>query len=169
MLLPSQRLAELGLHLPPPRPPVGNFATAVRHGDLLFLSGQGPVTAEGVKHTGKVGATVTEVEARTHARLVTLNLLAAAAAELGSIDRIGRIIKVLGFVNAAPDFARHPAVIDGCSDLLLDIFGPERGRHARSAIGAGSLPGQITVEIEMIVSCAAPDAPGLTPTQDHAA
>jgi enamine deaminase RidA (YjgF/YER057c/UK114 family) len=153
MTLASQRLAALGLELPPQRPPVGNFVTAMRHGDLLFLSGQGPVTADGAKFSGKVGAEVSEAEATEHARLVTLNLLAAAAAELGSIDRIDRIIKVLGFVNAAPDFARHPAVINGCSDLLNDVFGPERGRHARSAIGAGSLPGQITVEIEMIVSC----------------
>lgn len=153
MTLPSERLAELGITLPPARVPVGNFAPAVRHGDLLFLSGQGPVTADGTRHTGKVGDTVSEEEGRDHARLVTLNLLAAAAAELGSIDRIDRIIKVLGLVNAAPGFARHPAVIDGCSDLLSDIFGPERGRHARSAVGAGSLPGQITVEIEMIVSC----------------
>jgi enamine deaminase RidA (YjgF/YER057c/UK114 family) len=153
MMLASQRLADLGLELPRLRAPVGTFAMAVRHGDLLYLSGQGPGTAEGGTFRGKVGAEVSEAEATGHARLVTLNLLAAAAAELGSIDRIDRIVKVLGFVNAAPDFARHPAVINGCSDLLMAVFGPERGRHARSAIGAGSLPGQITVEIEMIVSC----------------
>lgn len=149
---PEARLAALGLDLPPPRPPVGLFAAAVPHDGLLYLSGQGPVRADGLRFTGKVGADVTELEAADHARLVTLNLLAAARAELGSLDRITRIVKVLGFVNAAPLFTRHPAVIDGCSRLLLDVFGPERGRHARSAIGAGSLPAQITVEIEMIVA-----------------
>ncbi|WP_158969290.1 RidA family protein [Chachezhania sediminis] len=151
---PSQRLSALGLVLPPLRTPAGHFAFARRHGDLLFLSGQGPGTPDMASPTGRVGADVSVEDAYGHARLVTLNLLAAAAAELGSIDRISCIIKVLGFVNAVPDFDRHPAVINGCSDLLLEIFGPDAGRHARSAIGAGSLPGQITVEIEMIVAIA---------------
>lgn len=102
---------------------------------------------------GKVGAEIGSDEAYQHARRVTLNLLSAANAALGSIDRIGGIVKVLGFVNAVPEFADHPTVINGCSDLLIDIFGPDRGAHARSAIGAGSLPSRITVEIEMVVSC----------------
>ena len=151
-LSPEGRLAALGIVLPPALSPVGRFAMAVRHGGLLYLSGQGPVLADGTRLTGKVGAGVSEAEAAGHARIVALNLLAAARAEIGSLDRIARIVKVLGFVNAAPDFTRHPAVINGCSELLLDVFGPEAGRHARSAIGAGSLPGQITVEIEMVVA-----------------
>lgn len=150
---PSARLTALGLTLPPIRRPAGNFIMAKRHGDLLFLSGQGPGGTETVVRHGKVGAEFGVWEAYDHARRVTLNLLAAAEAELGSVDQIGSIVKVLGFVNAIPEFTDHPAVINGCSDLLVEIFGPERGAHARSAIGAGSLPSQITVEIEMIVSC----------------
>ncbi|WP_442580344.1 RidA family protein [Mesorhizobium sp. ASY16-5R] len=150
---PAARLAELGLVLPPLRKPAGNFTMARRHGDLLYLSGQGPGGSNVSLPHGKVGGEIGVEEAYEHARRVTLNLLAAADATLGSIDRIGGIIKVLGFVNAVPDFADHPSVINGCSDLLLDIFGADRGRHARSAIGAGSLPSRITVEIEMIVSC----------------
>jgi enamine deaminase RidA (YjgF/YER057c/UK114 family) len=149
----STRLLELGLTLPGLRAPVGNFVMAKRHGDLLYLSGQGPNVEGGVKISGKVGDTVGVEEAYQHARLVTLNLLAAADNYLGSLDRIDNIIKVHGFVNAAPDFTAHPSVINGCSDLLVALFGPVRGSHARSAIGVASLPTQITVEIEMIVSC----------------
>ncbi|WP_346891271.1 RidA family protein [uncultured Roseibium sp.] len=152
---PSQRLSSLGLMLPTMRVPVGNFIMARRYGDLLFLSGQGPTTADGLKMTGKVGAEVSIDEAYGHARLVTLNLLAAIDAHLGSIDQVDAIVKVLGFVNAAPDFGDHPAVINGCSDLLIDIFGKACGQHARAAIGAGSLPSGITVEIEMVVGCRA--------------
>lgn len=150
---PAERLKSLGIELRATRKPAGNFVMAKRHGNLLYLSGQGPTDADGVRMTGKVGQAVTREEAYEHARLVTVNLLSAAQAELGSIDDIDEIVKVLGFVNAAPDFADHPAVLNGCSDLLVAIFGAERGSHARSAIGAGSLPSQITVEIEMIVSC----------------
>lgn len=150
---PSTRLAELGLVLPSPRRPAGNFVMAKRYGDLLFLSGQGPGGEGASLPRGKVGTEIGSDEAYQHARHVTLNLLSAANAALGSIDRIGGIVKVLGFVNAIPEFADHPAVINGCSDLLIDIFGPDRGAHARSAIGAGSLPSRITVEIEMVVSC----------------
>ena len=157
ILSPSQRLASLGLELRPPRTPVGNFVLAKRHGDLLYLSGQAPTDASGVKKTGKVGETVTQEQAYEHARLVTLNLLSAIQVHLGSIDQVDEIVKVLGFVNAASHFTDHPAVINGCSDLLVQVFGAERGSHARSAIGAGSLPSQITVEIEMIVSCRSKD------------
>lgn len=149
---PSTRLANLGLALPQLRTPVGNFVMAKPHGDLLYLSGQGPNTVGDAKISGKVGDAVSVEQAYQHARLATLNLLAAAADHLGSLDRIEDIVKVLGFVNAAPDFSAHPAVINGCSDLLIEIFGPQRGSHARSAIGVASLPAQITVEIEMIVS-----------------
>lgn len=144
------RLEELGLTLPPPPPPVANFVAALREGSLLYLSGQGPVFAGGY-HSGKVGADVTVEQAYDHARLVGLNLLSVIRQELGSLSRVRQVVKLLGMVNATPDFAMHPLVINGCSDLLVDLFG-ERGRHARSAIGVGSLPGQITVEIELIVA-----------------
>ena len=151
-LSPTRRLEELGLVLPPLRQPIANFLPFKRHGSLLFLSGQGPVTAGGIRHCGTVGNDVGVEDAYNHARLATLNLLAAAHAALGSIDRIAEIVKVLGLVNAAPDFKDHPAVINGCSDLLISVFGQERGTHARSAVGVSSLPSHITVELEMIVS-----------------
>ena len=149
---PADRLAALGLSLPPLPKPVANFLPLVRQGELLFLSGQGPVAPDGVRHTGKVGDGVTLEEAYAHARLTGLNLLAVLEAELGSLSRVRKIVKILGMVNAAPDFVAHPMVINGCSDLMVAVFGDEIGRHARSAVGMGSLPGQITVEIEMIVA-----------------
>ncbi|MBY5406432.1 RidA family protein [Rhizobium leguminosarum] len=148
---PSERLKELGIALPAPRKPVANFLPYKQCGNLLYLSGQGPVDVDGRRYTGKVGGDVTAEEAYEHARLTTLNLLAMADAALGSLDNVLEVVKILGFVNAVPEFSQHPRVINGCSDLLLSIFGPERGAHARSAIGAGSLPNQITVEIEMII------------------
>jgi enamine deaminase RidA (YjgF/YER057c/UK114 family) len=148
---PSQRLRELAIVLPPPRTPIANFVSYKRCGDLLYLSGQGPVTNDGLRYAGKVGDEITVEQAYEHAKLATINLLASANSALGSLDNVQEIIKVLGFVNAAPDFRDHPRVINGCSDLLLAIFGPDRGAHARSAIGVGSLPNQITVEIEMVL------------------
>jgi enamine deaminase RidA (YjgF/YER057c/UK114 family) len=112
------------------------------------------VTSDGIRHTGKVGDEITVEQAYEHAKLVTINLLATANAALGSIDNVQEIVKILGFVNAAPGFKDHPRVLDGCSDFLLKIFGPEKGSHARSAIGAASLPSQIPVEIEMILLAA---------------
>lgn len=147
---PYARLAELGIDLPPGRKSVANFAPAIRHGQLLFLSGQGPVTPDGARYSGKVGFDVSVEQAYQNARLAAVNLLAIAHETLGTLDLIERVVKVLGFVNAVPEFEDHPKVINGCSDLLVDVFGPERGTHARSAIGAGSLPRRITVEIEMI-------------------
>lgn len=144
------RLASLGLQLPKPPAAVGNFAPAVRDGGLLYLSGQGPVHAGGI-HTGKVGAEVSLEDAYQHARLTTLNLLSVIEEAVG-LAKVSKVVKVLGMVNAAPDFIGHPAVINGCSDLLIQVFGPEVGAHARSAVGMGSLPYQITVEIEMIVA-----------------
>jgi enamine deaminase RidA (YjgF/YER057c/UK114 family) len=149
---PYGRLADLGLSLPAPRAPIANFVPAVREGDLVFLSGQGPVGADGVICRGKVGEGVTVEEAYAAARTTGLNLLAALEATIGSLVHVRRIVKVFGMVNALPSFAAHPQVIDGCSDLLVSVFGPEIGRHARSAVGMGSLPGQIAVEIEMIVA-----------------
>ena len=118
---------------------------------MLFLSGQGPTDGEGRSHTGKVGADVSIEAAYEHARLTGINLIAVMHAALGDLGRVRRIVKLLGMVNAAPDFADHPAVINGCSDLFIDVFG-DRGIHARSAVGHSSLPGQITVEIEAIVA-----------------
>jgi enamine deaminase RidA (YjgF/YER057c/UK114 family) len=149
---PYGRLRSLGLSLPEPRPPVANFLPAVVEGNLVFLSGQGPVGPDGIVFRGKVGSSLSVDEGYAAARLTTLNLLAALDQAIGDLARVRRVVKVLGMVNADPDFTAHPQVINGCSDLLVSVFGPEVGRHARSAVGMGSLPGQIAVEIEMIVA-----------------
>ena len=146
----ERRLQELGIVLPPPHPPLGLYQDAVRDGNRLYLSGKGPRRADGSRRSGKVGEDVTIEEAREDAFLTGLNLLAAIRRELGSLDRVSQVIKLFGMVNTAPTFGQQPQVIDGCSRLMIDVFG-ERGRHARSAIGVGSLPGNMTVEIEMIV------------------
>ena len=150
-MTPYERLAELGLALPPLPTPIGNYVPAVREGSLLFLSGQGPREADGSFHSGKVGLDVTIEMAQGHARLVGLNLLAAMHAELGDLGRVRRVVKLLGMVNATPEFGEHPAVINGCSDLFVAVFG-DAGRHARSAVGFASLPRGITVEIEAVVA-----------------
>jgi enamine deaminase RidA (YjgF/YER057c/UK114 family) len=146
-----KRLAALGLNLMPAPPPVANFITYVQEGNLIFLSGQGPRERDGRMRVGKVGDDVTVEEAYDHARLAGLNLIAVMHEASGDLSRIKRVVKLLGMVNAAPDFSDHPAVIDGCSDLFMDVFG-EAGRHARSAVGFASLPGQITVEIEAVIA-----------------
>ncbi len=148
---PEARLRALGLTLPPPPPPIARFVPYRRVGELLFLSGQGPLRPEGGYHEGKVGDTVSVAEAYQHARLTGLNLLSVMRAALGSLDRVAFIVKLLGMVNAAPGFRDHPAVIDGCSELFDAVFG-ESGRHARSAVGMASLPNGISVEIEAIVA-----------------
>ena len=139
------QLHSLGIVLPDVPAPAGNYVHAVRTGNLLFLAGKGPRAS-----SGKVGDTVTVEEAYQDARDTGLILLAVMRQELGSLDRVTRVVKVFGMVNAAPDFGQQPAVINGCSDLFVEVFG-DAGRHARSAVGMGSLPGQITVEIECIV------------------
>lgn len=144
------RLVEKGIVLPAVTPPVANYVNAVRTGNLLFLAGKGPTEPDGTQHTGKVGRDVSVEEAYQHARLTGLHLIAVMRHELGSLDRVVRIVKVLGMVNGTPEFEDQPKVINGCSDLFVEVFG-ERGRHARSAVGMGSLPGNITVEIECIV------------------
>ena len=144
----EQRIRELGVKLPAAPTPAANYANAVRVGNLVYLSGTVPMTPEGTIPKGKVGADVTTEEATKHARLVGLNLLAILKHELGDLDRVRRIVKLLGMVNAVPEFREHSKVINGCSDLFVEIFGE---RHARSAIGVGSLPFGITVEIEAIV------------------
>ena len=147
----EQRLVDLGIDLPELPAPVGNFVPAVIRDGLAFFSGQGPLMADGRLAKGKVGAEVTAEEAYAHARRTGIVLLAAMKKALGSLDRVERVVKVFGMVNAAPDFEQHPKVINGCSDLMVEVFG-EAGRHARSAVGMGSLPGGITVEIEAIVA-----------------
>lgn len=144
----EQRVRELGLELPAVPSPAANYANAVRTGNLVFLSGMVPTTADGEIPKGKVGADVTTEEAAEHARLVGLTLLAVLKQELGDLDRVRRVVKLLGMVNAVPDFREQSKVINGCSDLLVEVFGEQ---HARSAIGVGSLPFGITVEIEAVV------------------
>ena len=147
----EQRLAELKIVLPTLHPPLGTYVHAKRAGDLLFLAGKGPGDAQGKMLVGKVGVGVTTEEAYRHARLVGLMLIAVMKDALGDLDRVSDIVKVLGMVNASPDFTDHPKVINGCSDLFVEVFG-EHGRHARSAVGMGGLPGGITVEIEAIAA-----------------
>jgi len=150
-MTPYDRLKALGIELPQVPRPVANYVPAVLEGKLLFLSGQGPVEPDGRMHSGKVGVGVSLEEAQKHARLVGINLIAAMQWALGDLGRVRRIVKVLGMVNAAPDFPDPPLVINGCSDLLVDVFG-EAGRHARSAVGMGTLPAGITVEVEAVVA-----------------
>jgi enamine deaminase RidA (YjgF/YER057c/UK114 family) len=144
------RLSELKITLPPIPKPGGNYVHAVRTGNLLYLAGKGPSNPDGSVPKGKVGRDVPTEEAYKHARSVGLSLLAVMKEVLGSLDKVQRIVKVLGMVNAIPEFQDQPKVINGCSDLFVEVFG-EKGRHARSAVGMGSLPGGITVEIEVIV------------------
>lgn len=141
------KLAELGIELPPVPSPAGNYVHAVQTGNLLYLAGKGPIDENA---RGKVGADVSVDDAYQHARQVGLTLIAVMKDHLGSLDRVKQIVKVLGMVNAVPEFGQQPQVINGCSDLFVEVFG-DAGRHARSAVGMGSLPNQITVEIEVIV------------------
>lgn len=152
-MTPYDRLKDLGLALMTPATPLANYVPYVLDGSRLYLSGQGPREADGTLHTGKVGAAVTTEQAYGHARLTGLNLLSVAHMALGDLGRVRRVVKLLGMVNAVPEFGEHPQVINGCSDLLVGVFG-EAGRHARSAVGMGSLPGGITVEIEAIFDVA---------------
>ena len=138
------RIARRALALLLPAP-VANYVNAVRTGDLLFLAGKGPGPVK-----GKLGREFTADQGYQHARAVGLSLLAVMRAELGSLDKVKRVVKVLGMVNAVPEFTDHPKVINGCSDLFVEVFG-EAGKHARSAVGMGSLPMGIPVEIEAIV------------------
>jgi enamine deaminase RidA (YjgF/YER057c/UK114 family) len=131
-------------------PPAGLYRSAVRVGDLLFLSGAAPVLADGTFIKGKVGGTIDLAAGRAAARLVGLQLLAAMRDELGSLDAVSRVVKLLGMVNCAPGFNNTPGVIDGCSELFIEVFG-EAGRGARSAVGMAELPFDISVEVEVIV------------------
>jgi enamine deaminase RidA (YjgF/YER057c/UK114 family) len=149
-MTPEEKLASLGLELPHAPVPVANYVPYRFAGSLLYLSGQGPKRADGTYRRGRLGRDMTVEEAYQEARLTGLNLLAVARQALGTLDRIEAVVKLLGMVNAEPDFADHPKVINGCSDLLVEVLG-EAGRHARSAVGMGSLPNRMAVEIEAIL------------------
>ncbi|MDA1015042.1 MAG: RidA family protein [Planctomycetota bacterium] len=144
------KIQELGLELPPPPKPQGTYMPIVQDGNTIYVSGHGPLKPDGSMFTGKVGSEVDAEAGRLSARQTGLAILATLKNQLGSLDRVDRLIKVLGMVNCTPDFTTHPAVINGFSDLMVEVFG-ENGRAARSAVGMGSLPGNITTEIEVIL------------------
>lgn len=151
------RLRELGLTLPPVQRPPGARITmlpARRSGNLLYLSGNGPQRDGEIAYRGKVGRDLTVEEGYAAARLTGLNLLAVIKAELEDLDRVAAFVKTLGFINSAPGFTQQPAVLNGFADLILDLYGEERGLHARSAVGMAELPFDIPVEIETIVEIA---------------
>ena len=149
-MLIEKRLEDLGITLPQVPNPVGTYVPAVQMGNLLFLGGQGPLLPSGENALGKLGDGVTVAEGYDRARLTGLYLIAVMKETLGDLDRVKRIGKVLGMVNCVPSFGDTPGVINGCSDLFLEVFG-EKGRHARSSVGMSTLPGDMTVEIECIV------------------
>jgi enamine deaminase RidA (YjgF/YER057c/UK114 family) len=148
------RLRELQIELPPASPPVANFVPCVQSGKLLFVSGQITSFNNEIRHVGKVGGGISTAEARTAARLCALNVLAQARAFLGELDRVQRVCQVQVFVNAVPEFAEHSAVGNGASDLLVEVFGPAAGAHARFAVGAGSLPLNVAVEVAAVLEVA---------------
>jgi len=147
---PEGKLKELGITLMKPSSPVANYVNAVRSGNLIYLSGKGPRQSNGENIIGKVGVDLTIKEGQEAARITGINQLSVLKSELGNLNKVVRVVKVLGMVNAAPEFTDHPKVINGYSDLMVAVFG-DRGKHARAAVGMGSLPGNIAVEIEMIV------------------
>mgnify|MGYP001809873954 CR=1 FL=1 len=145
-----QILRDLGIILPEASSPVANYVNAVRSGNLLFLAGKGPGLPDGTFITGKVGQDLTIEEGKAAARLVAINQLAVLKAELGDLNKVKRIVKVLGMVNCNSEFTQQPQVINGFSDLMVEVFG-EKGKHARSAVGMNALPMNIAVEVELIV------------------
>ncbi len=149
-ITPEERLQQLGLVLPAVTAPRGNFDAYVLDGNMLYLSGKGAPAREDMATVPKVGREISAAEASARAREVGLHLIATMKAALGDLSRVRRVVKVLGMVNATPDFMQHTEVINGCSDLLVEVFG-DAGRHARSAVGVGSLPRGFAVEIEAVV------------------
>lgn len=146
----DKKLKELGIELFAPTKPIANYVKAVRVGNLIFLSGHGPTKADGSNITGKVGKDLTLEQGYEAAKLTAIGLISTLKAELGDLNKIKRVVKVNGWVNCYPDFTDQPKVINGCSDLMVSLFG-EKGRHARAAMGAVALPTNIAVEIEMVV------------------
>ncbi len=146
----EKKLKELGLTLPAPQKPIANYVKAVRSGNLVFLAGHGPSNADGTDISGKVGKDLTVPQGYEAAKSVGLNLLTSLKAEIGDLNKVKRIVKVLGMVNCTEGFTEQPKVINGFSDLMVAVFG-EKGKHARSAVGMYALPNNISVEIEMVV------------------
>jgi len=146
----DSQIAELKLELPPAPKPMGVYKPMVIAGNMVYVSGHGPLKPDKTLITGRVGQDLDLEAGKQAARQVGLTILATLRENLGSLDRVTRVIKVLGMVNSIPDFREHPAVINGCSELFADVFGKENGIGARSAVGMGSLPGNIAVEIEAI-------------------
>lgn len=146
----AQRLTELDIELPRAGKPVANFVPCVQTGNTLFVSGQVTAWNGEYRHVGKVGRDITVEEAQKAARLCALNVLAQAREYLGDLDRVTRVVMVQGFVNAVPDFTEHPKVMNGASDLFVEVFG-EAGKHARFALGAGSLPFNVAVEVAAVL------------------
>ena len=149
-MTPEERLAELGYELPAPNPAVGTYVGAVTVGKIVFVSGHGPYRDGEFVYKGKLGREVDVPTGQEAARLTIVNLLASLKAEIGELDRVRRVVKLLVLVNSDPEFGEQPTVANGASDLLVEVFGPERGPHARSAIGMGALPFGIPLEIEGI-------------------
>jgi enamine deaminase RidA (YjgF/YER057c/UK114 family) len=147
----EEKLAELGLELPAVAKPVAEYVPGVRVGDMVYVSGQGPIRGGKIVYVGRVGADVSVEEAYEAARIACLNCLAVVKSVAGSLDAIDRVVQVRGFVNSAPDFNDQPKVVNGVSDLLVQVLG-DRGRHARAALGTSNLPSNIPVEVEMIVA-----------------
>ena len=146
----EEKLKELNITLPETPKPIANYLQCIRAGNLIFLSGQGPMDNEGNFITGKIGSDIKLDDAYLAARTVGLQLISVLKSEIQDLDRVKQIVKLLGMVNANQNFTDHPKVINGCSDLLVEVF-QGKGKHARSAVGMASLPGNIPVEIEMIV------------------
>lgn len=150
MSSPETRLKELGITLPTPPKPLAKYKPTVLIGNVLYVSGHGPAKGDPALAAGKVGTKLTLEQGKESARLVGINILATVKNSLGSLDKVKRLIKTLGMVNAAPDFLEHPQVINGFSELMAQVFGDDAGVGARSAVGMGSLPGDIPVEVECI-------------------
>ena len=151
---PEDRLKELNLELPPPPKPAGVYKPVVVVGNMAYVSGHGPLKPDGTMMMGRVGADVDKDGGYKAAKQVGLTILTTLRTSLGSLNRVKRLVKTLGMVNATPDFKDHPAVINGYSDLMKQVFGDDNGVGARSAVGMGSLPGNISVEIEAIFELA---------------
>jgi enamine deaminase RidA (YjgF/YER057c/UK114 family) len=148
---PEQKLKDMGIEIKEKAPSASKIVSAVRTGNLVFLSGHGPTRPDGTNVVGKLGADLSVEQGQEAARLTGIQLLTSLKAEIGDLNKVKRVVKVLGMVNSTPDFVQSPAVINGFTDLMLEVFGEEKGKHARSAVGMVSLPNGIAVEIEMIV------------------
>lgn len=147
---PEAKLSAMGIQLKSASSPIANYVNAVRSGNLIFLSGKGPLQSNGENITGKVGTDLTIEQGYEAARITGINQLSVLKAELGNLNKVKRIVKVVGMVNCLTDFTDQPKVVNGYSDLMVEVFG-ERGKHARAAVGMGSLPGNIAIEVDMIV------------------